>query len=186
MVGGAFGVAYSTFANLAGVAVDDDGSVYFQQVDLSQFTGGNIVKVTDIGADQDRSSATNGIITLTTLDPPNGVYGTASGPISQVNRFTNFSGTSTTFGNIASLASGPHSTLYAAVARSHQASDDAGVQATRAISTAGRAWPDAIDDHQLRRRNRRFDPCSSFPYTYTVHRTRASPSLYHHWGLAHR
>lgn len=41
-VGGSFGLAFSVFSNLAGVAVDDDGSVYFQQVDLTQFTGGNI------------------------------------------------------------------------------------------------------------------------------------------------
>src|SRR5439155_13999979 len=46
-VGAAFGVAFSVFYNVGGVAVDDDGSIYFHQVDLDQFTGGNIVKVTD-------------------------------------------------------------------------------------------------------------------------------------------
>src|SRR5262249_8432240 len=59
-VGGAFGVAFSIFHNFAGLAVDDDGSVYFQQVDLIGQTGANIVKITDVGADQDRSLATSG------------------------------------------------------------------------------------------------------------------------------
>ena len=47
-VGGSFGVAFSAFSNVAGVAVDDDG-IYFQQVDLIQRTGANIVKVTNTG-----------------------------------------------------------------------------------------------------------------------------------------
>ncbi len=171
MVGGSFGVAFSVFANLAGVAVDDDGSVYFQQVDLmSQFTGGNIVKITDVGSNQDRSSATSGIITLTTLNPVNGIYGTASGPVTQVNRFTNFSGTSTTFGNIASLASGPHNTLYAAVARSHQASDDVGVQATEGyFENPPELGPTPSMIISLADATGAYDPCSSYPYTYTVH-----------------
>lgn len=128
-VGGSFGVAFSVFSNIAGVAVDDDGNVYFQQVDLVGFTGGNIVKITDIGANQDRSLAVNGILTLTTLNPGNGNYGTTSGPVTQGNRFTNYSGTSTAFGNIAALATGQGNTLYAAVARSFDASD-AAAQAT--------------------------------------------------------
>jgi hypothetical protein len=132
-VGASFGVAFSTFSNLAGCAVDDDGSVYFQQVDLQQFTGANIVKITDVGANQDRSAATNGFITLTTLNPANGLYGTASGPATQVNRFTNYSGTSTTFGNIAALAAGPGNALYAAVARSRNVADDAATQATEGL-----------------------------------------------------
>jgi len=118
-VGGAFGVAFSAFANLAGCAVDDDGNLYFQQVDLQQFGGANIVKVTDIGSDQDRSPAVSGILTLTTLNPTNGVWGIASGPVSQSNRFTNFAGTSSTWGNITALAAGANNTLYAAVAQSH-------------------------------------------------------------------
>ncbi len=72
MIGGSFGVAFSTFSNLAGVAVDDDGSVYFQQVDLIGFTGGNIVKIASVDQStipsgfQDRSLATSGFQTLTT------------------------------------------------------------------------------------------------------------------------
>ena len=117
-VGGAFGVAFSVFSNIAGCTVDDDGSIYFQQVDLSQFTGGNIVKVTDTGTNQDRSAATSGILTITSLNPTQGVYPSTSGPATQVNRFTNYSGTSTLFGNIASLWAGAGNAIYAAVARS--------------------------------------------------------------------
>lgn len=131
-VGGGFGVAFSVFHNVAGCAVDDDGSVYFQQVDLTQFTGANIVKLTDIGTNQDRSAATNGFTTITTLNPFGGNYGSASGPASQVNRFTNFSGTSLTFGNITALAAGPGNTLYAAVAASSDGTAGSGLFANPA------------------------------------------------------
>src|SRR5262245_48196953 len=130
-VGGSFGVAYSVFSNVAGCAVDDDGSVYFQQVDLIGFTGANIVKVARTGTNQDRSGATNGILNITSLTPLGGNYGTASGPApAQVNTFTNYSGTSTTFGNIVALAAGPGNALYAAVARSLNAADPPTTQAT--------------------------------------------------------
>ena len=117
-VGGAFGVAFSTFSNMTGVAVDDDGSVYFQQTDLINLTGANIVKIAPVGSNNTRSLATSGFLFLTTLNPTNGQYGTASGPAGQVNRFTNYSGTSKFFGNIAAIATGPSNVLYAAVARS--------------------------------------------------------------------
>jgi hypothetical protein len=133
-VGGAFGVAFSTFSNVAGCAVDDDGSVYFQQVDLIGFTGANIVKATPVGSNNTRSLATSGFAPpLTNLNPTNGNYGTSSGPAAQVNHYTNYSGTSTTFGNIAALAAGPGNTLYAALARSFVASDDSGTQATEGL-----------------------------------------------------
>src|SRR5262249_40224256 len=93
-VGGAFGVAFSVFSNIAGCCADDDGSVYFSQVDLIQRTGGNVVKLTSTdqpgpGGFQDRSLATNGFFTLTTLNPTLGRYGTASGPANQVTTATN-------------------------------------------------------------------------------------------------
>src|SRR5262249_52827793 len=44
-VGGSFGVEFSAFANLAGCAVDDDGDVFLQQVDLAGLTGANIMKI---------------------------------------------------------------------------------------------------------------------------------------------
>lgn len=126
-VGGSFGVAFSVFHNLAGCAVDDDGSAYFQQVDLTQQLGANIVKITDIGTNQDRSPATNGFLTITTLNPTNGLYGNASGPAAQVNRFTNYSGTSTTFGNITALAAGPGNTLFAALSASSDGTPGSGL-----------------------------------------------------------
>src|SRR5215471_15010436 len=134
-VGSSFGVEFSVFSNLAGVAVDDDGNVYVQQVDLAQFTGGNIVKITsqDNPTNQDRSLATSGFATLTTLNPLNGQYGTASGPAQQISRYTNYSGTSPIFGNVISLASGPGNVLYAAVARSLNPNDSPADQATAGL-----------------------------------------------------
>ncbi len=139
-VGGSFGVAFSVFANLAGLAVDDDGNIYFQQVDLTNFTGGNIVKITSVdqpgvGGFQDRSLATSGFAFLTTLTPFNGNYGTASGPAKQLSRLTNYSGTSATFGNIAVLAAGPNNILYAALARSFVSTDPIGTQNTEGLFT---------------------------------------------------
>src|SRR5262249_26084507 len=132
-VGGAFAVAFSVFDNFAGCCVDDDGSVYFQNVDLIQFTGGNITKITIVDQPgvcgvvagfQDRSLATNGFFTLTTLNPLAGNYGTASGPANQVNRATNYSGTSNLFGNIFALSCGPCNTVYAGVAASNDPGTD--------------------------------------------------------------
>src|SRR6185295_16356258 len=142
-VGAAFGVAFSTFSNIAGCAVDDDGSVYFQQVDLIQFTGANIVKVAskDDLAWQDRSLATSGFDTLTALT---GSYPDATGPVgggkSQINRFTNYSGTSTLFGNIVAINTGPCNVLYAAVSRSLVATDDAATQLTEGLFPAPSAF----------------------------------------------
>lgn len=137
-VGGSFGVAFSVFANVAGAAVDDDGSVYFQQVDLVNLTGGNITKITSVdqpgpGGNQDRSLATNGFGTYTTLFPANGLYGFSSGPANQISRVTNYSGSSTTFGNIAALAAGPNNIVYAAVARSFVPADPVETQNTEGL-----------------------------------------------------
>src|SRR6185503_166913 len=155
---------------IAGCAVDDDGNIYFQQVDLVQFTGANIVKCTDIGTNQDRSAATSGFITLTTLNPttatgfpsPNGTYGDASGPASQVNRFTNYSGTATTFGNVVALTSGSCNVLYAAVSRSSVATDDAATQLTEGLfanPSALGATPSMIIS--FADCSGTFDPCTS-------------------------
>ena len=104
--------------------MDDDGSLYFQQVDLIQFTGANIVKIAsrDDASWQDRSLATNGFISIATLNPGSGAtlgrYPDASGPANQINRFTNYSGTSTLFGDIVAINTGPCNVLYAAVSAS--------------------------------------------------------------------
>ncbi|HKP13894.1 MAG TPA: hypothetical protein VJZ91_17360, partial [Blastocatellia bacterium] len=142
-VGGAFGVAFSQFSNIAGVAVDDDGSVYFQQVDLVQFSGANIVKIAsmDSATNQDRSLAVSAFPTFTTLNPAGGQYGTASGPATQVNRFTNYSGTSTLWGDIVAIASAPSgNALYAAVSRSFVSTDDPFTQLTEGLFPAPGAF----------------------------------------------
>jgi len=119
-VGGAFGVMFSVFQNPGGIAVDDDGAVYFHQADLVGLTGGNIVKLTPDGTDQTRVLATSGFFpNITTLNPMNGAYGTASGPTAQHGTATNYSGTSTFFGNIAAIATGPNNVVYAAVSASN-------------------------------------------------------------------
>ncbi|MGH9822289.1 MAG: hypothetical protein ACREDR_03370, partial [Blastocatellia bacterium] len=154
-VGGAFGVAFSTFSNVAGCAVDDDGSVYFQQVDLVGFTGGNIIKVTSLDDPlgfntgnqwQDRSLAVNQFLTLTSLTqlqppPVGGGPATESGAIAkQANLFTDYSGEANLFGNIEALSAGPCNTVYAAVARSGESGDDSLTQDTEGFfSTAGTA-----------------------------------------------
>ncbi|HMG35363.1 MAG TPA: hypothetical protein VKM94_15595 [Blastocatellia bacterium] len=136
-VGAAFGIAFSVFSNVAGCAVDDDGSVYFQNVDLIGLGGANIVKVQslDTPTNQDRSLATATFQLITNLNPPNRRYPDTSGPPTQINRFTNYSGTSTTFGNIVALAIGQCNSLYAAVARSFVAGDDQGTQSTEGLFT---------------------------------------------------
>src|SRR5690242_15789837 len=142
-VGGAFGVVFSQYSNIAGVAVDDDGSVYFQQVDLVQFSGANIVKISsmDSATNQDRSLATSGFPTFTTLNPTNGLYPSGSGPATQVNRFTNYSGTSTLWGDIVALASAPSgNALYAAVSRSFVAGDVTFEQLTEGLFPAPAAF----------------------------------------------
>jgi hypothetical protein len=124
-VGGSFGVVFTIYSNVGGIAVDDHGNVFFHQADLVNMTGGNIVEIASLDEPsggtpwQDRSLAVNAFVTITTLNPANGDYGNASGPAKQVNHATNYSGTSTLFGNIAALAAGPNDTLYAAVAPSH-------------------------------------------------------------------
>jgi hypothetical protein len=125
-VGGAFGVCFTTFSPFGGLAVDDDGSAYFAQADLIQRSGGNIVKVASLDSttSQDRSLAVSGILTITTLNPAGGIYGSTSGPSDQVNRFTNYSGTSTLFGNVVALAAGPCNTVYAALAKSSTGTGD--------------------------------------------------------------
>ena len=174
-VGGAFGVAFSIYSNVAGATIDDDGNAYFQQVDLINFTGGNIVKIASIDqpsgpqANQDRSFATNGFSYLTTLNPLNGNYGNASGPANQVNQFTNYSGTSPTFGNITALAAGPNDILYAAVARSYVPTDTQEVQNTEGFF----ANPDALGPTpsmiiSFADTSGATDVCSAPPGAYTI------------------
>lgn len=174
-IGGAFGVVFSTFSNLAGVAVDDDGNAYYHQVDLTGFTGSNIVKITSVdmpsgtNANQDRSLATSGILTITTLNPSDGFYGTTSGPANQRNEFTNYSGTATTFGNLTALASGPNNLLYAAVACSHLATDPPEVQKTAGIfSNPDELGPTPSMIISFSDNSGQTDVCSAPPGSYTI------------------
>ena len=81
--------ATSTQSSLGGVAVDDNGDVYWHLADLVTLTAGRIVKTWDVDGDR----------------------------IPDIG-FANYSGISPLFGNIVSITSGPCNTLYAAVARS--------------------------------------------------------------------
>lgn len=176
-VGGGFGVVFSVYSNLAGVAVDDDGNAYFQQADLINFSGANIAKITSVdqpdgnkpNPNQDRSLATSGIATLTTLNPFNGNYGNTSGPSFQVNKISNYSGTSTTFGNITALSTGPNNVLYAAVARSYVQTDPQDVKNTEGLFTN----PDALGPTpsmiiSFSDTSGATDVCSAPPGAYTI------------------
>jgi hypothetical protein len=120
-------VLLSPLANIAGVSVDDDGSLYVQFVDLIQFTGGAIFKWTELRRNTGESCF--GCINRT-LAPPvipifptsiqNGV-GTTANPIGVVSGFykiTNYSGASLLFGDVVALANGGCNVLYAAVSAS--------------------------------------------------------------------
>ena len=89
---------------------------------------------------QDRSLAVNPFPTFTTLNPTNGNYGTAAGPGGQVNGFTNYSGTSTLFGDIAAIATGGCNVLYAAVSRSFVAGAISFEQLTEGLFPAPSAF----------------------------------------------
>src|ERR1044072_8873291 len=136
----------SQVGNMAGVAVDDDGSLYFHLVDLIQFTGGAIFKaapiphVPGVGCALRSTRVVVGIPTvgLTSVTP----LSSASA------RVTNYSsgspgaaGTITPlFGNVASITTGPCNVLYAAVARSFRAADDGFTQNTEGRFTAPAAF----------------------------------------------
>src|SRR6185295_15685487 len=123
-------VLRSKFANTAGLAVDDDGSLYYQLVDLIQFTGGAIFKATEITrttanttgvpANGPNCGPTPGVFRVirSIPDPPtlNSWQGTGANPVVTANgvRNTNYGrGSSTTYGNVVSLATGACNVLYA-------------------------------------------------------------------------
>ncbi len=145
-IGEGYPVVFSTFSNIAGLAIDDNGSLYFQQVDLENFTGANITKISsyDLPREdgwQDRALVVpmSPLMFLNTLSPANGIYGLSGGPAlnglpqQQVNLITNYSGMSPTFGNIASLVAGPNNILYAALARSLVPTDKDETQKTEGL-----------------------------------------------------
>ena len=150
VVSGIKQILRSRFANVAGLSVDDDGSLYYQLVDLIQFTGGSIFKATEVcrtvtacglqpgGPEAPQGGANppriNRVINAIP-DPPtlNSWAGTGANPIVTANgvRNTNYGGgVSGTWGNVVALANGAGNVLYAAVARSLRSTDDGFTQAT--------------------------------------------------------
>jgi hypothetical protein len=109
--------------NLAGLAVDDEGSLYFQLADLEAFSEAAIFKATerphDSCAETDRIDRVvlpfllDGALELAEATP----IELAGGAV----ELTNFSGTTTTFGNAAAMTAGPCSALYLALAHSQDA-----------------------------------------------------------------
>ena len=113
----------------AGIAVDDDGSLYFHLVDLSNLSnGGAIFKVTETPRTV-AACAANPRVNRMVASIPNGLnglintntaQGTAANPIivAAGQRLSNYSGPSTTFGNIVAIAAGPANAIYAALSSS--------------------------------------------------------------------
>jgi hypothetical protein len=137
ILGGVRQILRSRFANTAGITVDDDGSLYYQLVDLIQFTGGSIFKATEICRTVATCGGTPRINRVINIipDPPslNSWVGSAANPIVTANgvRNTNYGGgVSGTFGNAVSLAAGPCNVIYAAIARSLVGTDDLFTQNT--------------------------------------------------------
>ena len=137
---GAIQILRNQFSN-AGITLDDNGSLYFHLVDLiNTANGAAIFKVTE-GPRTVAGCAANPRVNRTISSIPNGLngaitlntgQGTGAFPIltSAGFRLTNFSGPSTTFGNVVSLAAGPANVIYAAVSRSFVAGDDPVTQST--------------------------------------------------------
>jgi hypothetical protein len=144
-------IARTAPVNLAGLAVDDDGSLYFQLLDLAPVdpstgiggSGGAIFKATE----RPRTlCATTGRINRVITSIP-GLTGSSSGiltqptPIANANvRLTNYSGPSTVFGNIVSLTAGPNNAIYAAVAASNTGTGDP----TQGLFKAPASFPDGL------------------------------------------
>ena len=129
----------STLSN-SGIAIDDDGSLYFHLVDLAQFTGGAIFKATEIAHISPPAACALPVNRVNRTITSIATVGlTSVTPLSSASaRVTNYSsgaagaaGTITpAFGNIVALATGPNNVLYAALSRSLVSTDDQLTQAT--------------------------------------------------------
>ena len=135
----------SQFGNVAGVAVDDDGSVYYQLSDLVQLTNSAIFKATELPRTIcGTANRINRVIPLIATPPAlTSWQGTAASPLLIANgvRNTNYSGPSTTFGNIVAITTGPCNVVYAAVAASFQAGAVSFEQLTQGLFTNPGALP---------------------------------------------
>ncbi len=140
-------VVLSNHANIAGVSVDDDGSLYFQLVDLIQFTGGAIFKLTELPRTGqtcpgciNRTFAPVSPILITSI---NAAQGTTANPILSFPgfaRLTNYSGPSTLFGDVVAITNGGCNVLYAAVSRSFVSGDVSFDQLTEGLFPAPAAF----------------------------------------------
>src|SRR5689334_3559949 len=136
----------SPLGNIAGVAVDDDGSLYFHLVDLIQFTGGAIFKALPIP----HVPAVDCALRSTRVVPSIPTVGlTSVTPLSSASvRVTNYSsgapgaaGTITPlFGDVVALATGGGNTVYAAVSRSFVPGDVSFEQLTEGLFPAPAAF----------------------------------------------
>lgn len=154
----------SPLSNVAGVTVDDDGSLYFQLVDLIQFTGAAIFTAREtcglnvapfttacgvgprvnrvipyipggaVPTGGDGSALVGGTLALSLTQTSRITDdGDATTEPGERVRTTNYSGTSTTFGNIVAIDAGPCNIIYAAVA---QSTDGAGSVSTGVFGNA--------------------------------------------------
>ncbi|MFY9556559.1 MAG: hypothetical protein WAV47_17735, partial [Blastocatellia bacterium] len=120
---GVIQVFSSQLSNFAGVAVDDDGSLYFQLLDVIQFSGGAIFKaapIPHVPVTGCSLRSTRVVPSIPTASSINSAQGTTANPIlsSSSARLTNYSGPSTLWGDIIAIATGPCNVLYAAVSAS--------------------------------------------------------------------
>ena len=133
ILGGVRQVLRSKFSNIAGVAVDTDGNLYYQLLDLIQFTGGGIFKATEITRTVANCAAANPRVNRfipSIPDPPtlNSWSGSSANPVVTAGgvRNTNYGrGSSTLYGDIVAINTGGCNVLYAAVSPSFVAPGDA-------------------------------------------------------------
>lgn len=138
----------SKFANIAGVAVDADGSLYYQLLDLIQFTGGGIFKATEITRTVANCAPNNPRVNrfiAAIPDPPtlNSWVGSTANPVVTAGgvRNTNYGrGSSGLYGDIVAITSGPCNVLYAAVSPSFVAGGVSFEQLTQGLFPAPAAF----------------------------------------------
>lgn len=140
-------VMRSKFSNLAGVATDADGSLYFQLVDLlaqppaTNVVGGSIFKATEVTRTSCGGARINRVVRSIPDPPTLGSWvGTTANPVVTTNgvRNTNFGrGASGLYADIVAINVGPCNVLYAAVSPSFVAPGDA----TQGLFPAPSAFP---------------------------------------------
>ena len=143
---GARQILRSQFSNIAGIAVDDDGSLYFSLVDLTTLNpdtgvgsqGGTIFKATELP--RDTCGSTNRINRSIAQIPTPGSLTSTAIISNSFSRLTNYSGASSIMGNVTALAAGPNNAIYAAVAASNTSTGDP----TQGLFRAPTQFPDGL------------------------------------------